>query len=222
MEGVRVHMIPTYGLAAVLMAATAVGARRDHRRGRRLVRVGATVSLLGWIAIAAVLPSVFPVFEYERPHGPYGIGTAIYELKPAPKNRELVVQAWYPIGCDVKGTLAHVTTHPTILERAFASFTGLPKPLVDNLRLVRTHAVVNAPLADTGRLPVVLFSHGPLGASRSQSIFQMEALASAGFVVIAIDHTGYASTTISPTVARSRPATPPHGQSSSMSGRRQC
>jgi pimeloyl-ACP methyl ester carboxylesterase len=44
----------------------------------------------------------------------------------------------------------------------------------------------------------VLFSHGPLGANRSQSIFQMEALASAGFIAIAIDHTGYASTTIFP------------------------
>ena len=46
--------------------------------------------------------------------------------------------------------------------------------------------------------PVVLFSHGPLSANRSQSVFQMEALASRGFVVVAIDHTGYASTTIFP------------------------
>ena len=51
---------------------------------------------------------------------------------------------------------------------------------------------------DRRQFPIVLFSHGPLSANRSQSIFQMEALASQGFIVFAIDHTGYASTTIFP------------------------
>ena len=37
-----------------------------------------------------------------------------------------------------------------------------------------------------------------MGANRSQSVFQLEALASAGFVTIAIGHAGYASTTIFP------------------------
>ena len=51
---------------------------------------------------------------------------------------------------------------------------------------------------DRRQFPIVLFSHGPPSANRSQSIFQMEGLASQGFVVFAIDHTGYASTTIFP------------------------
>jgi predicted dienelactone hydrolase len=44
----------------------------------------------------------------------------------------------------------------------------------------------------------VLFSHGPIGANRVQSVFLMEALASHGFIAIAIDHTGYASATVFP------------------------
>ena len=108
------------------------------------------------------------------------------------------MQAWYPIAPRATGATTGITTHPALLETAYASFTGLPRPLFDNLRLIRTHAVLEAPVARGRRFPVVLFSHGPLGANRSQSIFQLEALASAGFVAIAIDHTGYASTTIFP------------------------
>ena len=62
-----------------------------------------------------------------------------------------------------------------------------------------THAISGAPVAsDRQRFPIVLFSHGPLSANRSQSVFLMEALASNGFIAVAIDHTGYASTTIFP------------------------
>jgi predicted dienelactone hydrolase len=166
---------------------------------------------------------VFPVFTYEPLRGRYAIGTTVYELKHAPQNRDLVVQAWYPAAAGARAIRAGITTHPAILEQAYASFTGLPKPLFDSLRLVRTHAVVNAAVAsEAQRFPVVLFSHGPLGANRSQSIFQMEALASAGFVAIAIDHTAYASTTIFPMVTRCCLARTRRGPCSLTSDQRRC
>jgi len=183
----------------IAVAATRMRWTVDRRANRRSSQIAACVALAAWVAIAAIVPSAFPVFRYERPTGRYAIGTAVYELKHGPGGRDLVIQAWYPAAAGVRGATAGITTHPLILERAYASFTGLPRPLFDSLRLVKTHAVINAPLAsDTQQFPVVLFSHGPLGANRSQSIFQMEALATAGFVVVAIDHTGYASTTIFP------------------------
>jgi predicted dienelactone hydrolase len=200
-EGARFHMVPTYALVVALIAAVGVSARRGGavRRPRRWVRAVLAVPVTLFLVSAVALPSMFPVFEYEPPVGRYGIGTADYELKGAPHDRDLVVQTWYPIAPGTTGPRAGITSHPEFLEAADASFTGLPKPLFDSLRLVKTHAIVRAPLTqDQQRLPVVLFSHGPLSANRSQSIFQMEALASRGFVVIAIDHTGYASTTIFP------------------------
>jgi predicted dienelactone hydrolase len=197
-EGVRFHMIPTYLLA---IGVSALGMRPSIvESGRRTVRTrfGLSAGLVAIVAIAGTLPAAFPVYAYDDPTGRYGIGTAVYTLPDGPKGRDLVVQMWYPT--DVShGTRTGVTPRPDLLETAYASFTGLPRPLLDNLRLVRTHAVANAPLAsDRGTFPIVLFSHGPLSANRSQSIFQMEALASHGFVVAAIDHTGYASTTIFP------------------------
>lgn len=199
-EGARVHMIPIYGLLAGLSVLTVWQLTIRHdRRLRPSIRVAIGLPVVVWILVGVTLPWLFPVFSYDSPRGPYGIGTVVYELKNAPHHRDLVMQVWYPTAREVRGTRARITTHPAILETAYASFTGLPRPLFDSLRLIKTHAVVNAPIAsDTQRYPIVLFSHGPLGANRSQSVFQMEALASAGFVTIAIDHTGYASTTIFP------------------------
>lgn len=200
-EGARFHMLPTYLLVAGSLAVTA--RRAQPQTGQlpsgRWARVIVGAVLTTWIAAAGVLPTLFPVFTYQVPTGPYGIGTAEYELKNNARHRDLVIQAWYPIARGAKGTPTGITSRPELLAAAYASFTGLPKPLFDNLRLVKTHAIPNAPVTrDRARFPVVLFSHGPLSANRSQSVFQMESLASRGFIVIAIDHTGYASTTIFP------------------------
>jgi hypothetical protein len=53
------------------------------------------------------------------------------------------------------------------------SFTGLPAPVFDYLRPVKTHAILNAPMTPVRRqFPIVRFSHGPLSGNRSQSVFQ--------------------------------------------------
>lgn len=200
-EGARFHMIPSYGLAAmvIVLALRRRTSAAARPRWPRWARVSLSVPLAAVLAAAAALPFLFPVFAYETPGGRYAIGTATYELKGGPRGRNLVVQAWYPAEPGTSGRRAGITSRVDLQESAFASFTGLPRPLFDNLRLVRTHAVEDAVIAGSGtRFPIVLFSHGPLGANRSQSVFQMEALAGRGFVVVAIDHTGYASTTIFP------------------------
>jgi hypothetical protein len=182
-EGARVHMVPTYGLLVVLIGSSARRSGPAAPNARRWVRAVAVLSAGLWVLIAAALPLLFPVFSYAAPSGPYGIGTATYELPGGPQQRALVVQAWYPTGRGVSGTPVGITSRPDLFQTAYASFTGLPRPLFDNLRLVRTHALADVPMArDRRQFPIVLFSHGPLSANRSQSIFQMEALASRGFV----------------------------------------
>ena len=167
--------------------------------------------------------TIFPVFTYAKLSGPYGTGTAEYELKHGPRGRDLVIQAWYPTAAGDRGEPVGITSRPELLQAAYASFTGLPKPLFDNIRFVKTHTILNAAVAPgQPRYPVILFSHGPLSANRSQSVFQMEALASRGFVVVAIDHTGYASTTIFPDGHSVPPSPVRRGRSSSMPAPRTC
>jgi dienelactone hydrolase len=200
LEGVRVHLVPTYAMIAVLLVLAIRRARSTTVTRPPLVsRVLLGVAAGAFIAVAGALPALFPVFSYDKPAGRFAIGTAEYTVPGAAKQRELVIQAWYPAAAGTTGVPVGVTSQPRLLAAAYASFTGLPALLFDNLRLVRTHAIKNVPVAANRRqYPVVLFSHGPLSANRSQSVFMTEALASEGFVVVAIDHTGYASTTIFP------------------------
>jgi predicted dienelactone hydrolase len=200
LEGVRFHLWPTYALAGALMGLSILQRKRmpvNVMRWRGRVLLG--IPLLVFIAAAGLLPVLFPVWSYDQPSGTYGVGTAEYIASGASNERELVIQTWYPITAGAKGTTVGITSRPALLAAAYGSFTGLPAALFDNMRLVRTHALAGAPIAaNRQRYPIVLFSHGPLSANRSQSIFMMEALASHGFLAVAIDHTGYASTTIFP------------------------
>ena len=55
--------------------------------------------------------------------------------------------------------------------------------------LIGREAVRDAPIADGGPWPLIVFSHGNSGV-KEQSVFLMEALAEAGYVVVAPDHVG--------------------------------
>ena len=192
LEGARFHLAPIYVLGAVMTVLLAWRAR-----GWARALLGIPLTLL--VALGVVLPAVFPVFSYDPPAGKFGVGTTVYEVHDSARTRDLAIQVWYPTVLGARGPIAAITTRPELLKDAYGRASGLPGALFDNLRLIRTHAVMNAPLpSGKDRYPVVLFSHGPIAANRSQSIFQMEALASHGFVVVAIDHVGASSVTVFP------------------------
>jgi hypothetical protein len=192
LEGARFHLLPIFALGGILSAL-------GFLRVSRLARAVSALPLGVLAALGFLLPSVFPVFRFDEPGGKYGIGTAVYEVKDTARKRDLAFQVWYPTAPGAPGERASITTRPEAMKDAYAKVSGLPAALFDHLRLIRTHAVLRAHLAGEGKhFPVVLFSHGPIAANRSQSIFQMEALASHGFVVVAIDHTGASSVSIFP------------------------
>jgi len=201
LEGARLQLLPIYLTLGGLVGITGWRWRKPSARGpwRARVRWALAVPLTLLLAVAGALPALFPVFGYEPPRGKLAVGTASYELKDSSRNRALVVQFWYPAAAGAQGSRAGISPRPESLADAYAAFTGLPRFAFDSLRLIKTHAIEEAPLSrERERFPVVLFSHGPGSGNRSQSVFQMEELASRGFVVAAIDHTGYASTTIFP------------------------
>src|SRR5206468_3158779 len=79
---------------------------------------------------------------------------------------------------------------------AFADFIGVPSFALEHLRLVRTHSYGDAPIRnDRAPYPIVIYSHGYTGY-RTASFNQMEALASSGYVAIAIDHPYAAAFTV--------------------------
>jgi len=134
------------------------------------------------------------------PSGTRGIGrktlqwtdSARFEpLAPDRRNRELVVDIWYP---------AEPRTGPVAQYINFAAFdqalgtTGLRSllgaPAADLVRAggVQTHAIEGAPFARrVNRSPVLIFSHG-MGTVTQLYTAQIEDLVSHGYIVVAITH----------------------------------
>ncbi|QOS76923.1 hypothetical protein JNUCC31_19045 [Paenibacillus sp. JNUCC31] len=89
------------------------------RKFGRVRIIGTSLLVLVYAAVTIGLPLLFPVFSFDKPTGPYGIGTVSYDwtdesreellTSTAGDKRELMVQIWYPTDQDTKGTTAPVS-----------------------------------------------------------------------------------------------------------------
>jgi predicted dienelactone hydrolase len=100
-----------------------------------------------------------------------------------------------------------------IMGPALAKKLNLPTYFLEHIKYSQSHAVINAPISNSkSKYPLLLFSHG-WGGFKSQNTFQMEQLASYGYIVIAPDHTYGAIATVLPdgSVALNNPDALPLG-----------
>ncbi|WP_333740881.1 alpha/beta hydrolase family protein [Streptomyces sp. IBSBF 2806] len=134
------------------------------------------------------------------PRGRYATGESAFRLvddgRPDPWTpdtpyRELMVSVFYPAGHT--GGRPFTRQLPPAVAAAVGSAVEegdeLPAGLVD-WAATRTHSVKDAAVAP-GRFPVVLYSPGA-GDPRDWNVSLVEDLASRGFVVVTVDHTGEA------------------------------
>ena len=204
LEYYRWQMVPAYLLTAILSlnAFTALMQSDESRKPR----VFALSDWLLWLVTAA-LPILLPVPQLPTPTGPYAVGTIILHLVDETRSdllgdpaqpRELMAQVWYPAAPDASGDLAPYLNRLDVAAPVLAERLGLPAFFLGHIDLTHTHAHLNAPVAaGEAPYPVLLFSHGWQGM-RAQNTFQMEELASHGYVVIAPDHTHAAVVTVLP------------------------
>lgn len=111
-------------------------------------------------------------------------------------NRELICDIWYPAAPETANMEPDTVDQFLgkwfpLIEQIFALL--LPPEEVANFRKP-TRSVRDAPIAEGGPWPVIIFSHGN-GGVRFQNMHLCEHLASHGFVVISPDHTGNAAVT---------------------------
>jgi predicted dienelactone hydrolase len=200
-EGYRWQMVPAYGLTALTFLATVRGVipaaepqGRTSSRGRRALAIVGTVSGLLILAIAAALPALFPVFRLPEPTGRHAVGTRYFywvdqgrpdTYTPDPDDyREVSVQVWYP--AELTGDEELIPYMRKEAGRTFAEFHDFPSPLFDHFALVRTHAYLNASVAQTETpFPAITYSTSGLMSSH-MALF--EELASHGYVVLCIGH----------------------------------
>ncbi len=111
--------------------------------------------------------------------GPYPVGVTRVTLHDAARDRTLLAEVWYPADESVRGLPPSPVGEYLPPELAF---------LADEAT-IPVVAVREAPIAPDGPFPLVAFSHGS-GGIRFQNTFQVEHLASHGYVVVAPDHQG--------------------------------
>ena len=102
--------------------------------------------------------------------GPYQVGRRVVEINDAARGRVLKADVWYPVD---QGVTAPLSVYQFIPGIELASLTAL----------------ADAPASAAGPFPLVVYSHGSGGLRYIASWFT-ETLASHGFVVVAVDHTG--------------------------------
>lgn len=142
------------------------------------------------VCFCATIAAAQPSFRLPNPSGPFAIGTARFIVeRKAPDATALVVIAWYPTA-DSTG----LTRSPYLREEAalrqMAALGRNPAASMLQHQGVLTHSWLDAPLRRSARaLPVLVFSHGYLGMPSDYTAL-MEDLASHGYAVFSIAHTG--------------------------------
>ncbi|BES64604.1 carboxylic ester hydrolase [Gottschalkiaceae bacterium SANA] len=187
-EGARWSLLPLYG---VIVLGVMMGWREKRSR---LTFAG----MIGMLLLSAVLSVLFPVGQMPKPTGRYSIGTVTYDridkgrqeayTEAVGDERKIKIQLWYPAE-----TVEGLDLVPWLVEgrpvaRALAKEMKLPTFALDQTALVKSHAYDSAPIStDELAYPVVIISHGWTGFRNLHSDLAEE-LASAGMIVIGIDH----------------------------------
>jgi predicted dienelactone hydrolase len=209
-EGPRWQLIPAYALTLLFFLASIArrsGAAADGAQRVRLTRIAIGCAAVG-LAVAAALPMIVPVFRFPPPTGPYAIGTLTYHWVDTTRSeafaadpqarRELMVQIWYPAQAQASGPGAAYLPDAGAVMTAFARIHDKPAFIFGHLKYVVTHAMAAAPAAsDLPAFPVLLFLEGASGF-RQMNTYQVEQLASRGYIVVAIDQPGAAAAVVFP------------------------
>ncbi len=210
LEGSRWQMFPAYamsGLFFVVWLLQNFSASSGTVGHFLMYWLAALLGVLG-LVVSAVLPIILPVFRFSQPSGTYPIGTLTYHWLDAARqeifstdlraSRELMVQIWYPAKATTSTSRAPYLEDADAISSALARLKHLPGFILSHLKYVTTNAIASAPVADDQpNYPVLIFLEGASGF-RQMNTFQVEALVSHGYVVVAIDQPYTAASVIFP------------------------
>lgn len=199
-EDIRWQMAPLYSIPLIIVFFSRLNILK------KWLKIILIIIFFLFTIIAITLPLILPVFTFTEPSGKYAVGTKSYTLldenrsEPYENNpntkRKLAIQVWYPASKVEKGELAPYISDIHPLASGLKKALKMPPFLFQQLSLVKTHSMYNLQISsDKPNYPVLIFSHGLTGF-RNQNTFEVEELASHGYIVVGIDHTYDAAATI--------------------------
>lgn len=148
---------------------------------KRAARVLAGSALLAGLAAVAGYLYLFPLPSPPRLQGAHAVGTSTFEIPPEGDAPRLVAQVWYPAVAAAGETADWLPDAELAPEFPFHRIAGAKGN-------ARRDAVPAAGLL----FPVLFYEHSWTG-HRAENVAQAEALASEGYVVVAVDHPGQAA-----------------------------
>lgn len=166
-------------------------------------------TILTFLWAVSLLPLLlFPIPALPEPSGAYGVGTISLHLtddsrteiygRNAGEAREFMVQVWYPADATEGYPRAQYLPNAESSAPAIANRLELPSFILDHTQLIQVNSLIGAPVSNRqASYPLLVFSHG-YQSLRGQTTPLMEALASHGYVVAAMEHTFGAAVTIFP------------------------
>lgn len=191
-EGARWQLSLTY--ITVILSATLC-----FKQNKLLKKLSLGIFIL-LVAVSTLTSLFFPIFRFEEPTGPHGIGTVTYHLidtsrrevfTPNPNDkREIMIQVWYPSEKNKKGVFAPYIQNHYGVAAAICELLGFPKFLFAHLKYVKSYAIENVEMDEAKKTYPVLVYHSGLYGSRHFNNFQVQELVSQGYVVVGIDNPG--------------------------------
>jgi predicted dienelactone hydrolase len=170
---------------------------------KTFITIGIALALL----VAYASWEIFTTVQFNRPTGPFMVGTRGIEITDSSrpesslpgsgKYRRLIVQFWYPAGKTAGYEMMKYHPNPdSFLTDVQKLFPDIPQLLLKRLAHSTTHAFFDAPLAVAEKnYPVIVFSHG-MDGMRFLNTYQMEELASHGYIIVSIEHSFSATGTV--------------------------
>lgn len=209
-EGYRWQMMfPYFITGAFLIVSAYQYLKKSHgKKMPKPVTYFVSIFLALLTLISAGLSTYLPVFKMLEPIGTFEVGTKTFyyvdenrdETFTEDENdkRELMIQVWYPAQNIKDKKLSYLIPDGRELLKEIAKEANIPELLIDYLKYIKSNSYVDAEISSSSNsYPLIMLNHG-LGSSRFLHISQAENLASHGYIVVAIDHTYSAMTTLFP------------------------
>ncbi len=205
--GANWRMIPAYIVTLLLTLQVFIKPSNTLVSKKWEMRMLKGAGIVAAATAMFILPTLFPIITFSKPTGEYVVGTQAFHLIDqsrkefvVPNNqiyRELMIQVYYP-AAESSGNPAPYYENIDALTKQLSATQGFPYIATTHLGLTKTYSYTNVtPLQETEKFPLLLFAHG-MSLYSQQNTFQLEELASHGYVIVAINFTGDAATTVFP------------------------
>ena len=198
-NGYRWQMIPVYVILTISIAILFFRKKEQSKLNTKLLFAGKLVVFLSALIIIVIPLYAFPVFSFKAPSGNYQVGTkSIMLSKDLDKKtkKDIMVQLYYPSENN-KGKFADYSTDIDSLKSELARTQGMPNVLAGHLNQIKTHSYLEGKVVNHEKFPLLLFSHGMTLYNR-QNTFQLEELASHGYIIAAVNYTKDSANTLFP------------------------